>query len=41
MMIRNRLNGVYNRTKRLEHKTERNRMRALVRKEIKIAKKKT
>ena len=28
MMIRNRLNGVYNRTKRLEHKTERNRMRA-------------
>ncbi len=38
MMIRNRLNGVYNRTKKLEHKVERNRMRALVRKEIKIAK---
>ncbi len=38
MLLRNRLCGVYNRTKRLEHKIERNRMRALVRKEIKVAK---
>ncbi len=40
ILLRNRLNGVYQRTKRLEHKIERNRMRALVKKEIKIAKRK-
>ena len=38
ILLRNRLNGTYQRTKRLEHKVERNRMRALVKKEIKIAK---
>ncbi len=38
LMLRNKFNGIFGRTKRLEDRTERNRLRALSKKEIRIAK---
>ena len=38
LMLRNKMNGVFGRSGRLEDRTERNRLRALSKKEIRIAK---